>query len=130
MSRNPQTIRSGCIESERTALITGYPDNHHLLTRYPDNRFAIFSTLFTDLRSTPVENVRQIHLFYAKQSQFYSFFAQKRRFQEKTNPIQTQFKPNLTQNKPNLTQFKPNSNPILGQYQGCQIQTNPNEPNH
>ena len=75
--------------------------------------FSHFSSLFTDLSSTPVENIRQITTFYAKQTQFYVFLAWKRRFHEKTNPIQTQFKANLTQNKPNLTQNKPNSNPIL-----------------
>jgi len=56
-------------------------------------------------RSTPVENVRQITPFYAKQTQFYAFIARKRRFHEKTNPIQTQFKPN---SKP----IKPKTNPI------------------
>jgi len=60
------------------------------------------------LCSTTVENVRQINPFYAKQSQFYAFFARKRRFHEKTNPIQTQFKANKAKNKPNLSQNKPN----------------------
>jgi hypothetical protein len=59
-------------------------------------------------RSTPVENVRQITSFYAKQSQFYAFLTGKRRFHQKTNPIQTQFKANKANNKPNLTQNKPN----------------------
>ena len=59
-------------------------------------------------RSTPVENVRQITPFYAKQTQFYLFFARKRRFHEKTNPIQTQFNPKQSQFKPKRTQFKPN----------------------
>ena len=75
--------------------------------------FRHFSSLFTNLRSTTVENSLQITPFYAKQTQFYTFFAPKRRFHEKTNPIQSQFKPNLTQNKPNLSQNKPNSNPIF-----------------
>ena len=65
------------------------------------------------LRSTVVDNIRQIHPFYAKQTQFYAFFVRKCRFHEKTNPIQTQFKANKAKNKPNLTQNKPNSNPIL-----------------
>jgi hypothetical protein len=39
---------------------------------------------------------------YAKQSQFYAFFALKSRFHEKTNPIQTQFNPKQTQFKANL----------------------------
>jgi len=55
-------------------------------------------------RSTPVENVRQINPFYAKQTQFYAFFTGKRRFHQKTNPIQTQFNPIQSQFKPN---FKP-----------------------
>ena len=118
MNGNQQIRGLGCIESERNALITGYPDTHFLVTRYPDNRFAIFSTLFTNFPSTPVENVRQIRPFYAKQTQFSPFFAPHRRFYEKTNPIRTQFKPNLTQNKPNLTQNKANSNPILSALEG------------
>jgi len=32
-------------------------------------------------------------------------------------------------NKPNQTQFKANTNPILGQYQGCKANSNPNKPN-
>jgi fructose-specific phosphotransferase system IIA component len=64
------------------------------------------------LRSTPVENVRQINPFYAKQTQFCAFFTGKRRFHQKTNPIQTQFKANKANNKPNLSQNKANSNPI------------------
>ena len=63
-------------------------------------------------RSTFVENSLQITPFYAKQSQFYAFLASKRRYQQKTNPIQTQYKANLTQNKPNLSQFKAKTNPI------------------
>jgi hypothetical protein len=63
-------------------------------------------------RSTNVENSLQIDPFYAKQSQFYPFFAPKRRFYEKQTQFQTQFKANLTQNKPNKakkqSQFKPN----------------------
>jgi hypothetical protein len=71
-----------------------------------------FSSLFTHFPSTPVENIRQINPFYAKQTQFYAFFTGKRRFHQKTKPIQTQFKPNKAKNKPNLTQNKPNSKPI------------------
>ncbi len=74
--------------------------------------FRHFSSLLTNLRSTPVENVRQITPFYAKQSQFCAFFARKRRFHEKTKPIQTQLKPKQTQFKPNKAKNKPNSNPI------------------
>ena len=70
MSGNQQTRGLGCIEAERMSLIIGYPDHHFLVSRYPDNRFAIFSTLFTNLRSTTVENVRQITPFYAKRTQF------------------------------------------------------------
>ena len=70
--------------------------------------FRHFSSLLTNLRSTNVENVRQITPFYAKQSQFYAFFARKRRFHEKINPIQTQLKPKQTQFNPIQTQFKAN----------------------
>ena len=63
-------------------------------------------------RSTTVENSLQIHPFYAKQTQFYAFFAPNRRFYKKQTQFQTQFKANLTQNKPNLSQFKAKTNPI------------------
>jgi len=69
--------------------------------------FRHFSSLLTDFPSTNVENSLQITPFYAKQTQFCAFFARKRRFHEKTNPIQTQFKPKQTQFKPKQTQFKP-----------------------
>ncbi|MCP4610742.1 MAG: hypothetical protein GY845_18700 [Planctomycetes bacterium] len=64
--------------------------------------------LYANFLSTIVENSLQISPFYAKQSQFFAFFARKRRFNEKTNPIQTQFKANKAKNKPNLTQNKAN----------------------
>ena len=67
-----------------------------------------FSALYTNLRSTPVENVRQITPFYAKQSQLSPFFTQKRRSHEKTKPIQTQFNPKQTQLKPIQIQNKAN----------------------
>jgi len=73
--------------------------------------FRHFSSLLTDFPSTTVENVRQITPFYAKQSQFCAFLARKRRFHEKTKPIQTQLKPKQTQFKPNKANNKPNSNP-------------------
>jgi len=44
MSRNQQIRGLGFIEAERIALITGYPDNHYLLTRYTDNRHKIHPT--------------------------------------------------------------------------------------
>jgi hypothetical protein len=64
--------------------------------------------IYAVIPSTTVENSLQITPFYAKQSQFYPFFAPKRRFHEKTNPIQTQFKPIQTQLNPKQSQFKPN----------------------
>jgi len=70
--------------------------------------FRHFSSLLTNLRSTTVENIRQITPFYAKQTQFCALFARKRRFHEKTNPIQTQLKPIQSQFNPKQTQFKPN----------------------
>ena len=76
--------------------------------KYPTfAHFRHFSSLFTNLRSTTVENIRQITPFYAKQTQFCAFFAQKRRFHEKTKPIQTQFNPKQTQFKANQTQSNP-----------------------
>ena len=88
---------------------------------FQNTRYASRDTRYGfEKRSTTVENSLQIAPFYAKQSQFYAFFAPKRRFHEKTNPIQTQYKANLTQNKANLSQFKANlsqfkakTNPIL-----------------
>jgi len=64
--------------------------------------------LYAVILSTTVENSLQITPFYAKQSQFYSFSARKRRFHKKTNPIQSQFKPKQSQFNPIQTQFKPN----------------------
>jgi hypothetical protein len=45
---------------------------------------------------------------YAKQTQFYAIIARKRRFYEKTKPIQTQSKPIQSQFNPKQSQFKPN----------------------
>ena len=75
-------------------------------------QYATRYTLYAVLRSTTVENSLQITPFYAKQSQFYAFFARKCRFHQKTNPIQTQLKPIQTQFKANKAKNKPNSNPI------------------
>jgi hypothetical protein len=75
-------------------------------------------------RSTPVENVRQITSFYAKQTQFQkckmnisTILAM--RYENlgtlmggKTKPKQTQLKPIQTQFKANKAKNKPNSNPI------------------
>jgi len=55
--------------------------------------FRHFSSLYTNFPSTTVENIRQITPFYAKQTQFSAFFTRKRRFHQKTKPIQTQLKP-------------------------------------
>jgi hypothetical protein len=74
--------------------------------------FRHFSSLLTNFRSTIVENSLQITPFYAKQTQFYQFFALNRQFSKKQTQFQTQFKANLTQNEPNLSQYKANSNPI------------------
>jgi len=57
VSGNQQTKDSGCSESERIALITGYPDNHCLLTRYPDNRYEKRNLT---LQSPKSENLRKI----------------------------------------------------------------------
>ena len=64
--------------------------------------------------------VRIYKHFYAKQSQFYAFIAPKRRFHEKTNPIQTQFNPKQTQLNPKQTQFKADSNPICHDVSFCE----------
>ena len=57
MSVNQQTRGSGCRESERTALMTGYPDNHCLVTRYPDNRYE---TRNLTVQSPKSKNLRKI----------------------------------------------------------------------
>ncbi len=75
--------------------------------------------------STTVENSLQINPFYAKQTQFYAFFARKRRFHEKTKPIQTQFNPIQTQFKPKQSQFKPNFTPQRDRTEGrCRMSEN------
>ncbi len=65
--------------------------------------FRHFSSLFTKLSSTTVENVRQITPFYAKQTQF-------PKSQMNVNPYNT----TNYENKSNWTygENKPNSNPI------------------
>jgi hypothetical protein len=76
-------------------------------------------------RSTPVENVRQINPFYAKQSQFDGGSNEhKLRYQKQLQDIiplaqakkQSQFKPNLSQNKPNSNPIKANLPPFKGTY--------------
>ena len=64
--------------------------------------FRHFSSLFTHFPSTPVENVRQINPFYAKQTQYWKWQKNINTFLtmrygnlntlmgQKTNPIQTQ----------------------------------------
>ena len=76
-------------------------------------------------RSTPVENVRQIHPFYAKQSQCQVRQNQPKHFCNneiraighlviQTNKAKN--KANLTQNKPNSNPIKPKTNPIQSQF--------------
>ena len=66
--------------------------------------FRHFSSLLTNLRSTPVENVRQITPFYAKQTQFGKWqneYKHLRNNEIRKNgqlviqTIQSQFKPNI-----------------------------------
>ncbi len=76
-------------------------------------------------RSTPVENVRQITPFYAKQSQFWkwqkninTFLTMRYRnlnslMGGKTNPIQTQLKPKQTQFKANKAKNKANQSQFV-----------------
>jgi hypothetical protein len=61
--------------------------------------------------STQVENVRQIRLFFTKQTQFFPIF------HTKTTILQ--------KNKANSNPIKPDSKPILAQKSGGQTQTNP-----
>ncbi|MCP4609473.1 MAG: hypothetical protein GY845_12235 [Planctomycetes bacterium] len=68
----------------------------------PNNQYATRCTLSAVIPSTTVENIRQIPPYLKKQTQFYAIFTPKRRFNEKTNPIQTQFKPKQSQNKANI----------------------------
>ena len=111
--------------------------------------FRHFSSLFTKLPSTTVENSLQITPFYAKQSQFqkrqneHNFRHDKilRDFMPLTGPknkpnskpIQTQFNPKQSQLKPIQTQNKPNSKPIQTQFNPKQSQLKPiqtqNKPN-
>ncbi|MCP4611421.1 MAG: hypothetical protein GY845_22135 [Planctomycetes bacterium] len=74
--------------------------------KYPTlAHFKHFSSLLTNLRSTPVENIRQIHPYLKKQTQFQKCKMMQAQYiqgimkdiaasgHEKTNPIQTQLKP-------------------------------------
>jgi len=86
-----------------------------------------FSSLYTNLPSTTVENSLQITPFYAKQTQSQVRQNQAKHFynnkiraighlvfqtnKAKTNPIQTQLKPIQSQLKPKQTQNKANSKP-------------------
>ncbi|MCP4609150.1 MAG: hypothetical protein GY845_10605 [Planctomycetes bacterium] len=77
--------------------------------------FRHFSSLYTNLRSTPVENIRQITPYLKKQTQFQKCKIMQAQYiqgimkniaasgHKKTNPIQTQFKPKT---KPIQTQFR------------------------
>ena len=61
--------------------------------------------------STPVDNVRQIHLKMQNKPNFSSFFSRKRPFNKKTNPIQTQYKANISSLSMVNYENKANSNP-------------------
>jgi hypothetical protein len=61
----------------------------------------------TQMRSTPVENVRQIRLFMQNKSNFLHFSPENEDFDKK----QTQFKPNQSQFWPKNRGSKANSNP-------------------
>jgi hypothetical protein len=89
--------------------------------KYPTlAHFRHFNSLYTNLRSTPVENVRQINPFYAKQTQFQKWQKNINTYLTmrygnldtlmgvKTKPKQTQLKPIQTQFKPNKAKNKPN----------------------
>ena len=77
--------------------------------------FRHFSSLLTHFPSTIVENSLQITPFYAKQTQFYSFFSPQtpisRKNKANSNPIQSQFNPKQTQFKPISKPNKPNWTP-------------------
>jgi len=72
--------------------------------------FRHFSSLLTNLPSTSVENPLQIHLFYAKQTQFPSILRQKRLFGRKTNPIKANSNPIQSQSNPIQSQFPKGQN--------------------
>ena len=88
--------------------------------------FRHFSSLYTVLRSTTVENSLQISPFYAKQSQsqvgqnqhkhFYNNEIRKKG-QLVIQTKQTQFKANKAKNKPNSNPIKAKTNPIQTQFQ-------------
>ena len=82
--------------------------------------FRHFSPLFTNLSTTPVENLLQISSFLTNKANFRnteigisSYITSKYEISpawrsEKTNPIQTQFKPNFRPISRVQSQFKPN----------------------
>ena len=71
--------------------------NRKSLTYQP--HMALHEIRDTDLEmfSTFVEKPLQIRPIMQNKANFSPFFAQKRRFYRKTNPIQTQYKPKQTQ---------------------------------
>ncbi|MCP4609977.1 MAG: hypothetical protein GY845_14810 [Planctomycetes bacterium] len=94
--------------------------------KYPT--LAHFSSLFTHFPSTPVENIRQIHPYLKKQTQFQKCKMMQAQYiqgimkniaasvHKKTNPIQTQFL-KRTKNDGVYPEFIP-ENYFLGVQQG------------
>jgi len=78
--------------------IKSYPDRVGIPQFCPFT-FAFFLT-FSSVAKSGIYQLSNHHAYYAKQTQISPFMAQKQRFTEKTNPIQTQFKPKRTQFAP------------------------------
>ncbi len=93
--------------------------------------FRHFSSLFTNLPSTSVENVLQISSFYAKQTQFTKCPNKLNLFNnnELYNFCQSDKSQKQTQSNPIQSQYKPNSNPIMAKQSQYKAKTNPNKPN-
>ena len=100
---------------------------------FQNTRYTSRNTRYKfEMRSTPVENVRQISPFYAKQSQSQVCQNQHKHFcnneihkygqlviqtkQSQFKPNKAKNKPNKAKNKPNLSQYKANSNPIKANF--------------
>jgi len=102
---------------ERIALISGYPDNHCLVTRYPDNRYETRLTQPKLPQGTPYGGAAQPS--NEIQSTKYYVRIYQRIMQNKPNLLDAKMNANLYistdyENKSNRTlgENKPNSNPI------------------
>jgi hypothetical protein len=118
LERNGKSLAELPIMSIKNPTLSAAGDLAHF------RHFSCFSSLFTILPSTTVENVRQITPFYAKQTQFWKWQNEhKHRYNKHLHDFllltgakkQTQFKANKAKNKPNSNPIQTQTNPIQTQ---------------